>query len=70
MARTGVLKKKIEIIRKEQLFNNSKYIYLEKPLLTKVRKNITLANILFKLSDQKELKNLLSYLTASNLLIG
>ena len=59
MARTGVLKKKIEIIRKEQLFNNSKYIYLEKPLLTKVRKNITLANILFKLSDQKELKNLL-----------
>ncbi len=54
-----VLKKKIKrYLQKEQLFKKEEYVKLEKLFLTKARKNITIANLLFRTSEQEELKKM------------
>ena len=47
-------------LRKEQLLKNEEYKKLEKPFITKARKNFSIANLLFKISEQDELKKLLT----------
>lgn len=59
--RNEILKRKIEgYLKKEQLFKNDEYKKLEKPFLTKARKNFTIANLLFKISEQEEMRKLLN----------
>jgi len=61
MKRMGVLKIKIErYLVKEQLFKNNEHFKLEKPFLTKARKNYTAANLLFRISEQEDLKKILT----------
>ena len=61
MARIDFLQKKIEgYVRKEQLLKKEEYIKLEKPFLKKARKNFTVANLMFKISEQDEFKKTLA----------
>ena len=61
MARIGYLQKKIEgYLHKEQLLEKNEYIKLEKPFLKKARKNFTVANLMFKISEQDEFKKILA----------
>ena len=61
MARIDFLQKKIEgYLRKEQLLKKEEYTQLEKPFLKKARKNFTVANLMFKISEQDEFKKLLA----------
>ena len=61
MARIGYLQKKIEgYLHKEQLLEKKEYIKLEKPFLKKARKNFTVANLMFKISEQDEFKKILA----------
>ncbi len=61
MARIDFLKKRIErYLQKEQLLKNDEYIKLEKPFLKKARKNFTVANLMFKISEQDEFKRTLA----------
>jgi len=61
MARIDILKKKIDAyLRKEQLLKDQEYTKLEKPFLGKARKNYTVANLMFKISGQEELKKVLT----------
>ncbi len=58
--RVDLLKKKIGLyLKKEQLIQNSEYTKLEKHYLAKSRKNLTVANLLFKISDADEVKKIL-----------
>jgi len=60
MKRTAFLKRKIKtFLKKEQLLKDKEYKKLEKPYLTKARKNFTVANLLTKISDEDELKKAL-----------
>ncbi len=60
MARIDFLQKKIEgYLRKEQLLKNEEYMNLEKPFLTKARKNFTVANLLLQISKQDAFKKAL-----------
>ncbi len=59
--RNEFLKRKIDIyLKKEQLFKNDEYKKLEKPFLTKARKNFTVANLLFKISEQEDMRKMLN----------
>ncbi len=59
--RREVLKRKIDrYLKKEQLFKNDEHKKLEKPFLTKSRKNFAVANLLFKISEQEDMRRLLS----------
>ena len=59
--RSEILKRKIDrYLRKEQLFKNEEHKKLEKPFLTKSRKNYTVANLLFKISEQEDIRKLLN----------
>src|SRR3989344_6082783 len=59
--RIEVLKRKIDgYLRKEQLFKDDEHKKLEKQFLTKSRKNFSVANLLFRISEQEELKKLLN----------
>ena len=61
MKRIDFLKKKItNYLKKEQLFKDDEYKKLEKPFLTKSRKNFTVANLLFKISEQEDMRKLLN----------
>ncbi len=61
MARIDFLIKKIgRYLQKEQLFKNDEYAKLEKPFLKKARKNFTVANLMFKISEQDEFKKTLA----------
>ncbi len=61
MARIDFLQKKIEgYSRKEQLLKKEEYTQLEKPFLKKARKNFTVANLMFKISEQDEFKKTLA----------
>lgn len=58
--RVDLLKKKIELyLKNEQLIQSSEYTKLEKLYLTKSRKNLTVANLLLKISDVDEIKKIL-----------
>ncbi|HKZ43038.1 MAG TPA: HEPN domain-containing protein [Candidatus Hodarchaeales archaeon] len=55
------LNRKIErYLSKEQLFKSQEYAKLEKPYLAKSRKNFTVANLLFKISENDDMKKVLS----------
>jgi len=59
--RSEVLKRKIDrYLRKEQLFKDEEHKKLEKPFLTKSRKNFSVANLLFKISEQEDMRKLLN----------
>lgn len=61
MKRNKALKRRIEgYLKKEQLFKNDENKKLEKPFLAKSRKNFTVANLLFKISEQKDTRKLLN----------
>lgn len=61
MKRIDFLKRKIaRYLRKEQLLKKQEYTKLEKPFLIKARKNYTLANIMFKISEQNNFKKALA----------
>jgi len=47
-------------LKKEQLFMNEEHKKLEKPFISKARKNFSIANLLFKISEQDDLKKLLA----------
>ena len=59
--RIEILKRKIDrYLRKEQLFKNEEHKKLEKLFLIKSRKNFSVANLLFKISEQEDMRKLLS----------
>ena len=59
--RSEVLKRKIErYLKKEQLFKDEEHKKLEKPFLAKSRKNFAVASILFKISEQEDIRKLLN----------
>lgn len=59
--RSEVFKRKIDrYLKKEQLFKDDEHKKLEKPFLTKSRKNFAVANILFKISEKEDMRRLLS----------
>lgn len=59
--RSEVLKRKINrYLRKEQLFNDDEHKKLEKPFLIKSRKSFSVANLLFKISEQEDIRKLLN----------
>jgi len=61
MARIDFLKKKINrYLQKEQLLKKDEYLKLEKPFLKKARKNFTVANVMFTISENDEPKKMLS----------
>ena len=61
MTRIDFLQKKIEgYLRKEQLLKKEEYTKLEKPFLKKTRKNFTVANLMFKISEKDEFKTTLA----------
>ena len=61
MKRNEMLKRKIEAyLKKEQLLKDNANAKLEKPFLAKARKNFTVGNILFKISEQEEPKKALT----------
>lgn len=47
-------------LKKEQLFKSEEHKKLEKAFITKARKNFSIANLLFKISEQDYLKKLLT----------
>ena len=56
-----ILKRKIEgYLKKEQLLKNDEYKKFEGLFLKKSRKNFTIANLLFKISEQEEMRKLLN----------
>ena len=58
--RREILKAKIEIyLKKEQLFKHEEHKRFEQSFLTKSRKNLAVANILFKISDEENTRKLL-----------
>ncbi len=60
MERINLLKKKIEnYLKKGQLVQNDDNKQFEKLFLKKARKNITVASLLFKISDEEDIKKLL-----------
>jgi uncharacterized protein (UPF0332 family) len=61
MKRSEFLKRKISsYLAKEQLLKKREYAKLEKPFLAKARKNFTVANLLFKITEQEELRKSLN----------
>ena len=59
--RSEMLKAKIQkYLEKEQLFKNEEHKKLEKPFLVKARKNFSVANLLFKISEQEDIRNMLN----------
>jgi len=61
MARIDFLKRKIETyLKREQLLKSDEYTKFEKPYLKKARKNFTVANLMFKISNEDGFKKILA----------
>jgi uncharacterized protein (UPF0332 family) len=61
MARANILNSQIDrYLKKEQLLKSLEHAKLEKPFLNKARKNFTVSNLLFSISEQEELKKILN----------
>lgn len=61
MKRDEFLKRKIDrYLFKKQLFKNQDYTKLGNPFLAKSRKNFTVANLLFKISEKEDMKKQLN----------
>jgi len=59
--RKEILKRKIELyLKKEQIFQSDEHKKLEKPFLTKARKNFGVGNLLFKISEQEDIKKMIN----------
>lgn len=59
--RSEVLKRKIDrYLRKEQLLKDEGHKKLEKPFMVKSRKNFSVANLLFRISEQEDIRKLLN----------
>lgn len=59
--RSELLKRKIDrYLKKEQIFKDEEHKNLEKPFLAKSRKNFSVANLLFKISEQENVRKLLN----------
>ena len=59
--RKKILQKQIEgFLRREQLSKDEEYKKLEKPYSAKARKNFTVANVLFKISENEDLRKTLN----------
>ncbi len=59
--RSEILKRKIDrYLKKEQLFKNDENKKLEKSFLKKSRKNFSVGNLLFKISEQEDIRKLLN----------
>src|SRR3989344_1235008 len=59
--RNEILRRKIDsYLKKEQLFKDEEHKKLEKPFLTKSRKNFSVANLLFKISEQENIRKMLN----------
>ena len=59
--RNEILRRKIDsYLKKERLFKDEGHKKLEKPFLTKSRKNFSVANLLFKISEQEDIRKLLN----------
>ncbi len=59
--RNEILKRKIErYLKKEQLSKNDEHKKLERPFLIKTRKNFTVANLLFNISEKENMRKLLN----------
>lgn len=62
--RKTMLKNQFEgFLKKEQLLKNEEYKKLEKPYLTKARKNFTVANLMNNISDKEDLRKMLNLAT-------
>jgi len=62
--RKSELKRQIEgFLRKEQLSKNEEHKKLEKPYLTKSRKNFAVASLLFKISEEEDTRKMLNLTT-------
>lgn len=60
-SRTDVLKRKIKsYLKRKQVFSSEEHKKLEAPFLTKARKNLTVGSLLFKISEQDELKKIIN----------
>jgi len=60
MKRPELLKRKIKAyLKKKQLLKSTEHLKLEKPFLAKARKNLSVANLLMKISGDTELKKTL-----------
>ncbi len=56
-----ILKKQIDaFLKRGQLLKNEEYKRLEKPYLTKARKNFTIANLMNSISEQEDMKKMLN----------
>ncbi len=61
MTREEILRKKIDsYLRKEQLGKSNEHVKLETSFMVKSRKNFTVANLLFRISEEDDLKKTLS----------
>ena len=59
--RKEVLKRKIErYLKKEQIFKSDEHKRLEKPFLAKARKNFTVGNLLFSISEHEDIKKMIN----------
>ena len=59
--RKEVLKRKIEgYLKKEQISKYDEHKKLEKPFLAKARKNFTVGNLLYRISEQEGIKKMIS----------
>jgi len=59
--RREVLKRKIEgYLKKEQISRYDEHKKLEKPFLAKARKNFTVGNLLYRISEQEGIKKMIS----------
>ncbi|MBI4980683.1 HEPN domain-containing protein [Candidatus Woesearchaeota archaeon] len=59
--RKDVLKRKIKrYLKNKQIFKSDEHKKLEKPFLTKARKNFTVGNLLFRISEQEGLKKMIN----------
>jgi len=59
--RKEVLKRKIErYLKKEQIFKSDEHKRLEKPFLAKARKNFSVGNLLFRISEHEDIKKMIN----------
>ena len=59
--RNELLKRKINgYLKKEQFFKNDEHKKQEKPFIAKSRKNFTVAKLLFKISEEEDMRRILN----------
>lgn len=60
-SRTEILNRKIKsYLKRKQVFRSDEHKKLETPFLVKARKNLTVGSLLFKISEQEDLKKMIN----------